>query len=481
MNQSLIDLDPALEPQLSDTAGQWGASAGAGHEAGAPPRPRTVDKEWQLWLAAREERFKAFEEAEQRREAEFRARLQTEEAKPVKEEHEDVKLEEIQRALQELRTQNETLTKELEFVRSSTSPPDLLPQTTVGSEDVEVGWASLNAKVRTEKPKAWVGEYDHVTRETWIASAVYYLAGVGVKVTDRIDKYKTPLVFYHIRSLFSSEKPSGKTAALTWFDLQDKETPFQTVNEVFEAMRKYWADDYSAERALAKYRAAKQGVMRARDFASELSALANAAYSFEIGAADRRATYIAGLNPQVRDYVKTNLTLLEMALHKTASFEDVVRIAARTDDLEGFRKQSSGTGHTTSSRTVSNANSSSIPKQQAFSARSAEQWRERATAWQEKNPLSRRNEWFNAKSSTAPSPVRCYNCGEMGSHYSTGCLNSRKAPSQVVVAAVKAGVVSPSPSYASVAASAAPSAPSGQAMTVASSARASETGKAEGS
>ncbi|GAA5917749.1 hypothetical protein JCM5296_003559 [Sporobolomyces johnsonii] len=308
MEQDLIDIDQAFGIQLSDTAEQWGAGAVG---VSTLPHPKSSDEEWQDWLAERKERVRAFQEEEDRKEGMFKARMQGQGEEQPRREPEQAgparqasPLEEIQREMQELRTQNESLARELEYVRSSPVPPpnrqvqDVVDL--VGDDDDDEEWASLDAKVRTEKPKAWVGEFDHVARETWIASAVYYLARVGVELSDHIDKYRTrtPLVFYHLRSLFSSEKQPGKTAALTWFDLQDKEQGFKTAGEVFEAMRQHWVDDYSAEWALVKYRAAKQGVMKARDFASELSSLANAAFGFEISSADRKATYIAGLNSQ---------------------------------------------------------------------------------------------------------------------------------------------------------------------------------------
>lgn len=249
---------------------------------------------------------------------------------------------------------------------------------------------------------------------------------------DRIDKSKTPLVFYHIRSLFSGDKQPGKTSALTWFDLHDKETPFSTARNVFDSMRTYWADDFSSEKALAKYRSHKQGSMRARDLASELSSLANSVHSMTISSEDRKATFIAALNPSVWDYVRSNLTILKIAVGRDPTLEEVIQLAARTDDLEGFKRPSSST-------TSAPRGSSSLPSNgpKSVPERSASGWKDRATSWQEKNPMAKKNDWFNAKSSSSDRPVRCYNCGEMATHYSTGCMNPRKNPSTVVVASFR--------------------------------------------
>ncbi|GAA5881102.1 hypothetical protein JCM16303_004680 [Sporobolomyces ruberrimus] len=365
--------------------------------ANATSTPKKSTEElWQDWLAAKEERIKAFQEEEDREENEFCSKIKgldlstplQESSKPI--DAIDTPLEEIQRALQDLHTQNENLSRELEFARSVSKPspaPGLEPKKL---DDDLPGWASLR---------------------------------IGVQLDDKIDKLYTPLVFYHIRSLFSGEKQAGKTAPLTWFDLHERESGFRSAREVFNSMRSYWADDFSSERSLAKYRSLKQGSMRARDLASELSSLANAAHAFSISIEDRKATFIAALNTQVRDYVRSNLTILKMASGREPSFDEVVQLAARTDDLEGFKRSGP------SSSSLPKASSGSTPSGATRSVpeRTASAWKDRASSWQEKNPI----------------------CGEMSTHYSSGCMNSRKNPATVVVASFR-----PSSTYAHVASSA---------------------------
>ncbi|GAA5920952.1 hypothetical protein JCM5296_004958, partial [Sporobolomyces johnsonii] len=218
--------------------------------------------------------------------------------------------------------------------------------------------------------------------------------------------------------------------------------PFRSVQDVFKALRSHWADDHAAEVALSRYRAARQGSLRARDFGATVDSLADACIDRTIDDLDRKTTFVQGLNPAVQDFVKTQLASRK-ALGKTdESFEDVVKVAALTDGLAAFsakkvtpmpssipRKGSLAADVAVASPSLPKAGGAPLPVARGTN------WIEAAAKWQAEHPLADRSKWADSQAKPSPKPIRCYNCGDLGTHFSRACSASRKDPTVVILAA----------------------------------------------
>lgn len=301
--------------------------------------------------------------------------------------------------------------------------------------------ARIAVKIKADKPKAWTGEFDRSKRENWIKSAEMYLSSLGVSLDGGLDPSAEPLVFYSIRSLFSDATHEG-VCPLQWFDARHARHPFTSPRAVFQAVREHWADDGAADAAWQRYRGARQGSLRAREFGFKLDTLANDVLDQVIGDADRKNTYVAGLNPQVQEFVK--IQLLGRKAHKVEepSFEEVVAIASLTDSLPSFSKKSATSLSSSSSvpKKSSTTYSSSSPAPQASSSsspsRKTEFWVDQAVAWQAEHPLSTRPSWTDSSGRKPGRAIRCFNCCELGDHYSKACTAKRKDPKVIVMAAL---------------------------------------------
>ncbi|GAA5875056.1 hypothetical protein JCM1840_001752 [Sporobolomyces johnsonii] len=160
--------------------------------------------------------------------------------------------------------------------------------------DAARDFAKLSYRYKPKEPKAWTGDFNYIKRETWIKTALGHVATYKFDPHALLDEHLTPAPFYLLRNLFSPEtSANNKLSPQNWFDARHKRAPFKMAMEVFEAVRQYWSDDHASDRAWSKYRSARQGSSRARDFGAELDTLADACLNQEISDHDRRATFVA--------------------------------------------------------------------------------------------------------------------------------------------------------------------------------------------
>ncbi|GAA5984564.1 hypothetical protein JCM11641_006551 [Rhodosporidiobolus odoratus] len=450
-----LPMDPLSVPLpadvLSDTAGAWlgdnAASVASSHRsAKLLTRRHHAQEAFEAAAAQRRAEFLAEEERlkQEMDEAMSVADVKSEagrknprpEGSAVEAEAEVMRrrLEDLKReaeALERLIAQRATGLRPRPSPSSSTSPSPLPSIPRLATFGIKV-------KVKVKEPKPWTGEFDMVKREGWIKTAALYLAGLELDVEAVLDEHLTPFPFYTIRSLFSSEAANGSISPQAWFDARNGRIPFTSVQGVFEALRSHWADDHAAEQALSRYRAARQGNLRARDFGAALDALADACFDRKIDDLDRRTTFVVGLQAQVQDFVRTQLASLKALGKPEATFDEVVRIAALTDGLASFssKKQSplSSSPQPGSKKTSTNDLSPSPSKPSFPSPRPATTCTQDALNWQSKHPAAGKADWFDARAHSTNKPVRCYNCGEIGSHFSRSCTASRKDPKGVIVA-----------------------------------------------
>ncbi|GAA5866208.1 hypothetical protein JCM1840_005114 [Sporobolomyces johnsonii] len=409
------------------------ARARAAFEAEARARRQMYEEEErQLWAAMEEEMQEEDVKSEMGRQEDL-PRESAQEAE------EDV----IRRILAPVEHEREILRRMLDHKVSSAPAP----------------LATFGVKVKAKEPKPWTGLFTYAEREGWIKMAKLYLAGLELDMDALLDEEKTPFPFYTIRSLFSTDAANDQVSPQTWFDSRNRRQPFVSVNDVFKAVRSHWADDDTGEKALARYRGARQGNLRARDFGALLDSLADACESHDrtLDDLDRRTTYIDGLNSAVKDFVKTQLATRRALGKATETFDEVVQIAALTDSLSSFsaKKTTSLSSPSSASKKTSTQESQTKPSSSAPTPpRTGTTWTQDAVAWQAQNPVAKKAEWFDARARLPMKPVRCYNCGDVSQHFSRACTAARKDPRNVVIAmlsklSISSPRSSPSPSPAS--------------------------------
>ncbi|GAA5843675.1 hypothetical protein JCM11251_006404 [Rhodosporidiobolus azoricus] len=300
--------------------------------------------------------------------------------------------------------------------------------------------ASVSVKIKPKEPKAWTGEFDYAKREGWIRTAKLYLAGLEMDMNAAFGKEITPFPFFLVCSLFSADVLTNSSISpQSWFDSRNSRSPFSLVKSSFKALRAHWADDNAAEVALQRYCGARQGNLRAHDFGSQLDALADSVFDRTIDDLDRRTTFLDGLKPAVRDFVKTQLAAREALGGAKVDFEAMVKMASLTDSLAMFSasKITSVSSSATSSVKKAAADASAPttkPGAAAAAPRLGSTWSADAVLWQQQNPEAKRLEWFDARAKSLSKPIRCYNCGLVGDHFSRACTSARKDPRQVVIA-----------------------------------------------
>ncbi|GAA5991401.1 hypothetical protein JCM11641_004620 [Rhodosporidiobolus odoratus] len=427
-----------LNTVLSDTAGAW-----QGEDAqSAVPSVRSInslrrreqaDAEYQ---AAAEQRRRLFEEQEARLKREMDEAMSVGDVKSEQgranprplgsavDEEADV----MQRRLDDLRHEAGALERMIAHRTSGVVAPNPHPlsQSVTPSTPPLLPLASFGVKIKVKEPKPWTGEFDMVKREGWIKTVALGLMLV--------------------------------TAGSRSFQSRMSSRP----------LRSHWADDHAAEQALSRYRAARQGTMRARDFGAALDALADACSDRKIEDLDRRTTFLGGLHSSVQDFVRTQLASLKALGKSDATFDEVVKIAALTDGLASFSSKktsplSAGPMSSASKKTNANDPSSLSPKVSSSpsSSRGPSTWTQDAQSWQASHPVASKADWFDARPRPTTKPVRCYNCGDLGTHFSRACTALRKNPKGVVVAMLskmRISSLSASPSPP-VSAAAAPSVP----------------------
>ncbi|TKA50660.1 hypothetical protein B0A53_06177 [Rhodotorula sp. CCFEE 5036] len=337
----------------------------------------------------------------------------------------------------------------------------------------------LGSRHKPKPPSAWTGVYDYRKRETWLASAEAWLASLGLKPNDPVDRLHTPSAYYAIRGLLSDVEPTGGISPQAWFDARERHRPIASAADFVAAIREHWVDDQAAQRSFDRYRLAKQNNQTTRDFATQVAALADAVLTHSVPDADRIGVFLGGLRSNVASFVRNNIAMLAVQGITTPSFEQVVRVAVVADTIPEYQSRSSTSTSTRSSAPAPATSASSSSRRNGVdNARSSERsdssstaanldaWRERAAKWQAEHPTSKRADWHKPDANPARNPLLCYNCGKKGTHISTACPHARVTPSAVVAA-----VSLPSGKSAASLAKASPAGPEaakGETMTVAS-------------
>lgn len=356
----------------------------------------------------------------------------------------DPQVEALTRQIQELKSQLEERERVADFATRHASAPVVA---------VNSNFVDLGARYKPRAPAQWTGIYDYQERETWIAAAKGWLGSLGLKLTNPIDQIHTPAAYFALRSLMSDSKGSSGISPSGWFDARMRTRPFITANDLFDAIRSHWHDEQATAKSFDKYRDAKQGSQTARDFGVQLSALADACLTHVIPESDKILTYLRGLRLDVAEFTKTQIATLKLQGRHLATLDEVITVAALTDDLPSFRRKTNSTpGSASSAPKRSTTESSRADSPADASTSSADrhaQWQARATAWQTDN--SDKAKWFNKDAPKPNRPMRCYNCGQARSdHLSSACPKARVAPSLVVAAAritsASATSTSPAPS-----------------------------------
>lgn len=153
-------------------------------------------------------------------------------------------------------------------------------------------FVDVGSRYKPKTPAAWTGVYDHHKFETWIASAEAWLGSIGLMLSKPIDCEKTPTAFYAVRNLLLDVEPSGGISPVVWFDPWQRPKPATSAGKFFAAIREHWVEDQAKERLFRKYRTLKQGNMTARDYATQLAALADACLTHEIPDAERILVFL---------------------------------------------------------------------------------------------------------------------------------------------------------------------------------------------
>ncbi|BGP27608.1 hypothetical protein JCM10295v2_006582 [Rhodotorula toruloides] len=296
-------------------------------------------------------------------------------------------------------------------------------------------------KIKVDKPKPWAGKFDWQERENWVRSAMLYLGSQGVSLDEEIGEETTPDVFYVVRSLFSSEKASDGISPQQWFDVTHARLPFVSLRAVFVAVKAHWTDDSAAEKAVEAFRTARQGSATARAFGSTVDALANACFDRVVSDLDRKTTFVAGLRTDYQNFLKLQVAGLKAQCSYTGTFDEAVRVAALMDSLKDIKAANSAKSPSpasSSSKRNGGSADAPVPKQTSTSSSSSKSsnWIAAAREWQKANPLDKKSQWFDTKATEAPRRLWCYNCGELGSHFSRSCTKPRQDPDVVVIAAL---------------------------------------------
>ncbi|GAA5993951.1 hypothetical protein JCM11641_007865 [Rhodosporidiobolus odoratus] len=454
---------PPIPPPATNPNDIWGDSV-------QPPRPASVAEPVRS-VGSSIRRARAQEVAEQA-EARRRAAFEANEAR-IKQELEEqldaadeeflaqgVKLEEgvpapppgvdgetvvLERQLQELRDREATLERILLARRTPGTNLPLQPtpssykQLVAPSSDVvDIAFKKVSA------PKAWTGEFNHCRREAWIKTALGYLSSIGISPYLKLVEAKQPGIFYHLRSLFSIDAKANSLSPQDWFDGVQRRSPFPTVQSIFDSMRSHWVKEGAADVAFLKYRKAAQGSLKVRDFGALVEVLANNIFDRQVTDEDKKATFLEGLIPSARNFVKQvqATQVASFGTERTLDFEGLVRLAPRYDTLEARTiPTSSSTLPSLSTRrpavTSSAEPGGSKPSGKSLpSAGLPKSWVDVATAWQSRYPIKDKLSWYKKDAKELSDPVRCYNCTRTGYHYSLACPNSRLDPQVVVIAAL---------------------------------------------
>ncbi|GAA5992818.1 hypothetical protein JCM11641_006020 [Rhodosporidiobolus odoratus] len=319
---------------------------------------------------------------------------------------------------------------------------------------------------KVSAPKAWQGDFNYRRREGFIKSASGYLASVRVGLTKEISSSGTPQAHLALRSLFSSESKGNFLSAVDWFDAIDRDHLYLTPQMIFSELRAHWVDDAAAEDNFRRYRQAKQGALKVREFGPLVEQLAFDCFDRVISDEDRASTFREGLNSGAKDFILQVEAAQSAAFGTPAKmgFKKIVQVASAYDSVESRRSTSSSASQDSSRNARSKANPSSSPSNpsssssspsspssstSAPSSQTRKSWTENAQDWQATHAAKDKERWFRKETRPTSSMVRCFNCCRESFHVSSGCPNPRGDPRSVIVAAVRPKLSPASPSVSS--------------------------------
>ncbi|GAA5974653.1 hypothetical protein JCM11641_007041 [Rhodosporidiobolus odoratus] len=343
----------------------------------------------------------------------------------------------LERQLQELCDRTATLERILlsrqpNGVTTPIISPSLYKQSVPPSSDVvDIAFKKVSA------PKAWTGEFNHQRREAWIKTALGYLSSIGIPPSLVLVEAKHPGVFYHLRSLFSSDAKVNSLSPQDWFDGVQRRSPFLTVQSIFDAMRLHWVEEGAVDAAFSKCRKAVQGSLKVRDFGALVAA--NNIFDRQVSDKDKKATFLEGLNSSARNFVRQvqATQAATFGSERTLDFDGMVRLAARFDTLESKSSYSAPPSSVNEKRRPVATSSTDKPSSsKAGDPDPPKSWVDNAATWQARFPLKDKATWYKKDAKDLPAAVKCYNCSRMGLHPSSGCPNPRVDPRPIVIASV---------------------------------------------
>ncbi|GAA5974896.1 hypothetical protein JCM11641_008416 [Rhodosporidiobolus odoratus] len=101
-------------------------------------------------------------------------------------------------------------------------------------------------------------------------------------------------------------------------------------------MRLHWVEEGAADVAFLEYRKAAQITLKVRDFGALVEVLANDIFDRQVTDEDKKATFLEGLVPSARNFVKQvqATQVASFGTERALDFEGLVRLALRYDTLE---------------------------------------------------------------------------------------------------------------------------------------------------
>ncbi|BGP33746.1 hypothetical protein JCM10296v2_005550 [Rhodotorula toruloides] len=325
----------------------------------------------------------------------------------------------------------------LRYVKLAQTPTPLNPLASISPSPRRSLSPRLDRiKIKVDKAKPWAATMID-RRGGGVRSATLYLGSQGVSLDEEIGEETTRDIFY------------------VWFDVTHAHLPFISLRAVFVAVKAHWTDDSAAENAVEAFRNASQGSATARAFSSTVNALANACFDRVVPDLDRKTTFVADLRADYSNFLKLQIAGLKAQRSYTGTFDEAVRVAALMDSLKDVTAANSAKSPSpASSSSKRNGGSADVPVAKQTSTWSSlsskpSNWITAAREWQKANPMDKKAQWFDTKATEASCRLWCYNCGELGSHFSRSCTKARQDPDVVVIAALHRSGSFPSSSSAS--------------------------------
>lgn len=180
------------------------------------------------------------------------------------------------------------------------------------------------------------------------------------------------------------------------------------------------------------FTSAVQGSLKGKEWGSRIEALGDQVVGQTVSDQELMDRFTDGLSPKYAVHVALTSATYQRE-GKVLNFEELVCIASDLDNAEFVASKKPYTAAVVSSSSPS----APSPKIAAPSPNAREKWIEGASAWQLTNPIAKKDEWIIADDSRiAPAGLQCYNCGQLGLHYSRACTNGRILPRSAPIKAI---------------------------------------------